>query len=126
MTILSKSAEQRQLKDYPSCPNQHKMYMTKPTQNLCDSCRHGKQTRANFKRKEQHSTSKPLELIHTDLCGPARVQSLQGEGYFMLFIDDFTKMVWVTFLKEKSEDFDKFKALVETESGLGYWGRFLL
>ena len=36
----------------------------------------------------------------------------------MLFIDDFTRMAWVSFLKEKSEAFNKFKAfkiLVEHE-----------
>ena len=36
----------------------------------------------------------------------------------MLFIDDFTRMCWVSFLKEKSEAFQKFKAfkiLVENE-----------
>ena len=39
----------------------------------------------------------------------------------MLFIDDFTRMVWVYFLKEKSEAFNKFKAfktLVENEIGV--------
>ena len=37
----------------------------------------------------------------------------------MLFIDDFTRMAWVFFLKEKSEAFNKFKAfklLVENET----------
>ena len=36
----------------------------------------------------------------------------------MLFIDDFTRMAWVFFLKEKLEAFNKFKAfktLVENE-----------
>ena len=38
----------------------------------------------------------------------------------MLFIDDFTRMCWVSFLKEKSEAFQKFKAfkiIVENEIG---------
>ena len=42
-----------------------------------------------------------------------------GEYYFMLSIDDYTRMTWVTFLKEKSEAFMKFKAfkaLVENQS----------
>jgi transposase InsO family protein len=59
-----------------------------------------------------------LELVHTDLCGPKRTKSLQGESYFMLFIDDFTIMGWICFLKEKSEALNKFKAfktLVENE-----------
>ena len=39
----------------------------------------------------------------------------------MLFIDDFTRMCWVSFLKEKSKAFQKFKAfktLVENEIGV--------
>jgi transposase InsO family protein len=74
----------------------------------------------SFKSKEC-STSRPLELVHTDLCGPTRTPTLQGERYFMLFIDDYTRMVWVSFLKEKSEALDtfkSFKALVENESDL--------
>jgi hypothetical protein len=61
----------------------------------------------------------PLELVHIDLCGPTRTKILQGERYFMLFIDDYTRMTWVTFLKNKSKAFDKFKAfkaLVENET----------
>jgi len=62
-----------------------------------------------------------LELVHIDLCGPTRTQSLQGENYFMLLINDYSRMKWVTFLKEKSEAFQKFKsfkALVENEIDL--------
>jgi transposase InsO family protein len=76
--------------------------------------------RVSFKTKE-YSTSNPLELVHTDLCGPTRTQTLKGESYFMLLIDDYTRMTWVTFLKEKYEAFEKFKsfkALVENETDL--------
>ena len=62
-----------------------------------------------------------MEIVHTDLCGPARTQNLKGESYFMLCIDDYTIMTWVTFLKEKYESFEKFKAfkaLVENETDL--------
>ena len=94
--------------------------ISKPIKSLCKSCHHGKQTRVSFKTKEQ-SSSRPLEMIHTYLCGPAMVQTLQGERYFILLIDDFTRMIWVTFLKENSKYFDKFKRfkeLVENEIGL--------
>ena len=76
--------------------------------------------RPNFKVKVYQSTSHPLELVHTDLCGPARTKTLQGELYFMLFIDEFSRMTRVTFLKNKFEAFEKFKlfkAKVENESG---------
>ena len=64
-------------------------------------------------------TSHPLETMHTNLYGPTRTKIMQGEYYFMLLIDDYTRMTWVTFLKEKSEDFEKFKifkAMVENET----------
>ena len=63
-------------------------------------------------------TSKPLEIIHADVCGPARNQALQGERYFVLFVDDYTRMMWIYFIKYKSETFECFKnlkALVENE-----------
>ena len=41
----------------------------KPENSVCEHCQHGKQTRVEFKTKE-HSTTRPLELVHTDLCGP--------------------------------------------------------
>ena len=62
-----------------------------PLNFVCKHCQHGKQTRANFKIKE-HMTSHPLEIIHTDLCGPMRTKILQGYHYFMFLIDDYTRM----------------------------------
>ena len=60
----------------------------------------GKQTVSHHKPKEYHS-GRPLDLIHTDLCGPMRTQATAGEYYLMLFIDDFTRMTWVSFLRKK-------------------------
>ena len=67
--------------------------VTKPGNFVCEQCQHGKQTRVHFKTKENCST-KPLELVHTDLCGPTKRKGLNGEKYFMLLIDDYTKMTW--------------------------------
>lgn len=83
---------------------------------VCRHCQHGKHTKVRFKTKE-HSISKPLELVHTDFYGPTRTnfygptrtKSLQGEYYFILFIDDNTRMTWVSFVKEKSKGFEQFK-----------------
>jgi transposase InsO family protein len=65
--------------------------------------------------------SKPLELVHTDICGLAGTKDMHGESYFMLLIDDYTRMTWVAFLENKSEAFENFKAfksLVENETDL--------
>eukprot|EP00253_Pinus_taeda_P025320 PITA_25320 len=86
---------------------------------MCDhGTEFGKQTRTNFPEKEG-SASSPLELVHIDVCGPFRTRSPQGEEYFILFIDDFSRMVWLGLMKHKDEAIDKlksFKALAENES----------
>ena len=55
----------------------------------------------------------PLELIHSDLFVPVKQPSVSGYRYMITFIDDFSRYVWVDFLKEKSEAFDKFKGFKE-------------
>jgi transposase InsO family protein len=45
---------------------------------------------------------------------------LAENKYFLLFVDDFSRMSWVYFLSEKSQDFiffQKIKTLVEKKSG---------
>lgn len=62
-----------------------------------------------------------MQLVHTDICGPMKTQSLGGSIYFLTFIDDFSRNIWIYFLKQKSEAFEKFKelkTLVEKQSGL--------
>jgi hypothetical protein len=58
---------------------------------VCKQCQHGKQNRVKFKTKE-HSTSKPLEIVHDDAYGHMRTTGLKGERYFLLFVDEFTRM----------------------------------
>jgi transposase InsO family protein len=53
-------------------------------------------------------------------CGPISVRSVSGFGYYVLFIDDYSRKTWIYFLKTKDEVFDRFrefKALVENQSG---------
>ena len=57
----------------------------KPSDPTWKQCQHGKQTKLSFKEKE-YSTSKPLELVHTDLCGSTRTKSMQGKYYFMFLL----------------------------------------
>lgn len=83
----------------------------KPTDIICRECQLGKQTRRSFKNKE-YSTSHPLEIIHTDLWDPTRTCRINGERYFMLVIDDYSRMTWVTFFREKYEAFDRFKVFI--------------
>lgn len=93
--------------------------MDKPVNALCKECQLGKMTSLAFKGK-YFSAEHLLNLVHTDLCGPIRTMSIQGDWYFMILTDDCSRMMWVTLLKHKTKAFSKFKAfrsLVEKESG---------
>ena len=92
--------------------------IVKPLDPICKQCQHGMNTRVTFKTKD-YSTSK--KFIHTDHCGPTKTKSWQSEHCFMIFIDDYTIMPRVSFLKKKIEAFDIFKVskgLLENETNL--------
>ncbi|KAI3685310.1 hypothetical protein L6452_34552 [Arctium lappa] len=50
-------------------------------EHLCAVCEKGKMKRAPHKPKPEPSTNSPLEVLHMDLCGPMRTQSLGGNKY---------------------------------------------
>lgn len=86
----------------------------------CTACIRGKQTRLPFATKQRKSTTKRLELVHTDICGPMKKESLSKSIYFITFIDDFSRKIFVYFMNKKSEALDKFKSfkiMVENETG---------
>ena len=87
---------------------------------FCESCLEGKQHRSSFPAQSETRAKEPLELVHSDICGKVNSRSLSGAEYFMTFIDDCTRYVWIYLLKHKSEAFEKFrewKASVELETG---------
>ena len=49
------------------------------------------------------ATSRPLEVLHLDLMGLTRTESLGGKRYFMVLVDDFTRYTWVILLRSKSD-----------------------
>ena len=84
----------------------------------CEGCIQGKQQRKPFPSGVATRAKQLLELVHSDVCGPMRTPSLGGARYFVTFIDDFSRKVWVYIIKAKSECFAKFKewkALVEKQ-----------
>ncbi|CAL8151030.1 unnamed protein product [Prunus armeniaca] len=87
---------------------------------VCEGCVLGKQCREAFPREATTRALTPLELIHSDICGPMQTVTKAGNRFFLTFIDDCTRMCWVYFLRHKSEAltvFKKFKATVELQSG---------
>ena len=96
------------------------MQVKKATCDLaCEACIEGKQARKPFPSDGATRAAKVLEIVHSDVCGPMKTTSMGGARYFLTFIDDFSRKVWVLVLKCKSEVFERFKAwkaLVENES----------
>ncbi|GJR42980.1 retrovirus-related pol polyprotein from transposon TNT 1-94 [Tanacetum coccineum] len=44
-----------------------------------------------------------LHTLHMDLCGPMRVQSINGKRYILVIVDDYSRFTWVKFLRSKDE-----------------------
>ena len=77
--------------------------------NLCCACVKGKQVCASFKSLKSASTSKCLELLHVDLCGPIYIRCLGGSLYVFVRSDDYFRLTWVVFLKDKTKSHKEFK-----------------
>ena len=90
-------------------------YDNKQSFEFCNACQQGKLHKFHFSTSEI-KTKQPLELIHTNLWGPASVMSMNGYKYYILFVDDYTQYSWIFPLVLKSdalETFKTFKRLVE-------------
>jgi Integrase core domain/GAG-pre-integrase domain len=85
--------------------------------NNCEVCKFAKHIKLPFCDSKTKS-SEPLELVHSDVWGPAPVSSYNDYRYFMIFIDDYSRTTWLYLMKNKSEVFSHFQTflnLVETQ-----------
>ncbi|XP_058828385.1 uncharacterized protein LOC131688230 [Topomyia yanbarensis] len=87
----------------------------------CKVCPMGKHYRQPFSKRGSRA-SEVLEVVHTDICGPMEVNSNSGSRFYIVFVDDRSRKMWVYFLKTKAEPevlrvFKEFHALVERQSG---------
>ena len=71
---------------------------------FCQACVDGKLHRSQFPTTGGKRAKEPLELIYRDVCGNIQIPSY----YFLTFIDDSTRYIWVYILKNKSQVFEKF------------------
>ena len=88
---------------------------------ICGACQMRKQTKAYHQKVNVISTSHYLELLHVDLMGPTRIESLGGKRYIMVIVDDFSRYTWVEILREKLEACEKMENLckrLQNEKGV--------
>lgn len=74
---------------------------------VCGACQAGKQHRTPFNDGDSWRASKVLHYI----CGPMNTSSITGCKYFLLIVDDFSRKMWVYFLRQKSDVFSTFQKL---------------
>ncbi|KAL4342158.1 hypothetical protein GQ457_08G026470 [Hibiscus cannabinus] len=100
----------------------------------CVDCIKGKQTNKSKKGAKRSSTI--LEIIHSDICCPD--MDVQGQKYFITFIDDYSRYMYLYMLHHKSEALEAFKVfkaevekqcgkqikIVRTDRGGEYYGRY--
>jgi hypothetical protein len=74
----------------------------------CSDCLAGKQHRVAFKSQAPHKKPEVLDLVYSDVCKMS-VRSIGGAKYFVTFIDDFSRKVWVYVLNTKDQVLSVFK-----------------
>nr|GEY69255.1 hypothetical protein [Tanacetum cinerariifolium] len=62
-----------------------------------------KAKRKSFQTKTTLSSKRRLHLLHMDLCGPMRVESINGKKYVLVIVDDYSRYTWTHFLRSKDE-----------------------
>nr|GFA58658.1 retrovirus-related Pol polyprotein from transposon TNT 1-94 [Tanacetum cinerariifolium] len=83
---------------------------------LCSACAMGKSTRTTHKPKSEDTNQEKIYLLHMDLCGPMRVESVNEKKYILVIVDDYSRFTWVKFLRSKDETPDfiiKFLKMIQ-------------
>ncbi|GJY69094.1 retrovirus-related pol polyprotein from transposon TNT 1-94 [Tanacetum coccineum] len=62
-----------------------------------------KSKKSSHKPKDDKTNQEKLYLLHMDLCGPMRVESINRKKYILVIIDDYSRFTWVRFLRSKDE-----------------------
>lgn len=62
---------------------------------VCTGCTIAIQPRLPFPTVATYQAKERLELVLADLCGPITPQTAAGNKYFLLFVSDYSRMMWV-------------------------------
>ncbi|GJT61789.1 retrovirus-related pol polyprotein from transposon TNT 1-94 [Tanacetum coccineum] len=70
---------------------------------LCSASSLGKNKKHTYKPKSDDSIQEKLYLLHMDMYGPIRIESISGKKYILVIVDDYSRFTWVKFLRSKDE-----------------------
>nr|GEV53315.1 putative reverse transcriptase domain-containing protein [Tanacetum cinerariifolium] len=70
---------------------------------LRSACAMGKSKKKSHKPKSKDTNQEKLYLLRMDLCGPMRIENVNGKKYILIIVDDYSRFTWVKFLRSKDE-----------------------
>nr|GEY35189.1 hypothetical protein [Tanacetum cinerariifolium] len=85
---------------------------------LYSACAMSKSMKKSHKPKSKDTNQEKPYLLHMDLCGPMRVESVNGKKYILVIVDDYLRFTWVKFLRSKDEALDfiiKFLRMIQVQ-----------
>ncbi|KAJ9539388.1 hypothetical protein OSB04_032121 [Centaurea solstitialis] len=83
---------------------------------LCPACQMGNMKRSSHKSKTESSCQSPLEMLHMDLCGPMRIQSISGKKYILVMVDEYSRC----YILNNRDNLGKFDKKADEGYFLGY------
>nr|GEX92075.1 retrovirus-related Pol polyprotein from transposon TNT 1-94 [Tanacetum cinerariifolium] len=89
---------------------------------LCSACAMGKSMKKSHKPKSEDTNQEKLYLLHMDMCGSMRVESVNRKKYILVIVDDYSRFTWVKFLRSKDEAPDfiiKFLRMIQVRLKVG-------
>ena len=73
-----------------------------------------------FPQQALGRSTEPLQLLHSDICGPITPPTPSGNRYFLLLVDDYSRYVWICLLPTKdaaAAAIKRVQAAAECKSG---------
>ncbi|GJY61001.1 retrovirus-related pol polyprotein from transposon TNT 1-94, partial [Tanacetum coccineum] len=62
---------------------------------LCSACQLGKSKKFSHRPKSENTNMEDLYILHMDLCGPMRVQSIKGKKYILVIVVEYYEGVGI-------------------------------
>ena len=63
----------------------------------------GKHIRSSYPRLDSIPSKHPFDLVHCDVWGPSRTSSITKFRYYIVFVDDYSRVSWVYLLPDLTE-----------------------
>ena len=70
---------------------------------MCESYQLGKHHRSSYSSRDDIPSSAPFDLLHCDVWGSSRTPSVSGHHYYIVFVDDYTRVSWDYLLYDRSK-----------------------